>query len=185
MRGERRAEEDAGALLGDDDVAGLRLEFGPDRVIGRVDRRLVALGRGDETRDGSRRACRRSNRRSAGRRRARPRTAAWSARSPHRRIPRRSWETSSPASRAAQPHRDRPARRGRPRAARAPARRRSLRSIGGINLQHVRRDDVLPAMVFEIVDHDAAPDRLRGRSKGRPGALIWIEPNGERSLCTF
>ena len=31
MRGQRRAEEHAGALLGDDDVAGLRLELRPDR----------------------------------------------------------------------------------------------------------------------------------------------------------
>ena len=45
MRRKRRAEEDAGALLGDDHVAELRLELGPDRVvleILRVGRRLVA-----------------------------------------------------------------------------------------------------------------------------------------------
>ena len=32
-----------------------------------------------------------------------------------------------------------------------------LAPVAGIDLQHVRRDDVLPAMVLEIVVHGVAP----------------------------
>src|SRR5262249_56209228 len=32
-----------------------------------------------------------------------------------------------------------------------------LAPVAGIDLQHVRRDDVLPAMVFEIIAHGVAP----------------------------
>src|SRR5262245_62308572 len=38
------------AMLGDDDILRPRLEFRPDGVIGRIDRRLVALGRGHQAR---------------------------------------------------------------------------------------------------------------------------------------
>ena len=48
MRGERRAVERAGALLGDDHVARLRLEFRPDDEVGRIDRRILPLGGADE-----------------------------------------------------------------------------------------------------------------------------------------
>src|ERR1700689_1931962 len=48
MRGERRAIEGAGALLGDDDVALLRFEFRPYGVIGRVNGWLRALGSAHE-----------------------------------------------------------------------------------------------------------------------------------------
>jgi hypothetical protein len=41
MRNERRAEEDARALLGDDDVLRLRLELRPDGVFGRKPETLV------------------------------------------------------------------------------------------------------------------------------------------------
>jgi len=45
---ERRAEEHARTLLGDYDVVGLRLEFSPNSEVRRIERRLVALGRGDQ-----------------------------------------------------------------------------------------------------------------------------------------
>ena len=48
MGDQRRAEEYARALLGDDDVLRLRLELRPDGVVGRIDRRPVALGRGHQ-----------------------------------------------------------------------------------------------------------------------------------------
>src|SRR6516162_11596004 len=48
MRYERRAEEGAGALLGDHDILGLRLELGVDGEIRCVNGRLVALGRSDQ-----------------------------------------------------------------------------------------------------------------------------------------
>src|SRR5262245_65508583 len=48
MRQQRRPVERAGALLGDDDVPRLRLELGADVVVGRIERRPVALGGRDE-----------------------------------------------------------------------------------------------------------------------------------------
>ena len=42
MRQQRRAVEAAGALLGDDDVAGLRLELGPDGVERGIARHVAA-----------------------------------------------------------------------------------------------------------------------------------------------
>src|SRR4051794_6295311 len=50
MRRERRAIECARALLGDHDIARLRLELRSDRVIGCLYRRPAALGRTDEVR---------------------------------------------------------------------------------------------------------------------------------------
>src|SRR5207244_7852704 len=44
---QRRAEEYARTLLGDNDVAWVRLELGPDFVIGRIDGRAHPLGRSD------------------------------------------------------------------------------------------------------------------------------------------
>ena len=108
MRNQRRAEEHAGALLGDDDVLRLRLEFRPDRVVGGIDRRLVALGGGDQGRPafGAHVAGRIEDRQAGAR--ARPRTAAWSARSPHRRIRRSCSDGSWPVPPADAARRDRP-----------------------------------------------------------------------------
>src|SRR5262245_49758585 len=44
MSKQRRAVERAGALLGDDDIARLRLELGPDVIVSRIENRSVALG---------------------------------------------------------------------------------------------------------------------------------------------
>ena len=130
MRGERRAVERAGALLGDDHVARLRLELRPDDEVGRdrptTSSRLVALTNSG----GFRCACRRSNRRSAGPRRAPRRTGAWSARSPHRRSDRRRWGRSWRASPGASGRRDRPAHKDRSPRAPAPVRRRSCAGNG-------------------------------------------------------
>jgi hypothetical protein len=46
-----------------------------------------------------------------------------------------------------------------------------LAPVAGIDLQHVRRDDVLPAMVLEIVGHRIAPnskDRRETRALSTP-----------------
>ena len=170
MRHERRAEEHAGALLGDHDVVRLRLELWPDGEVGGIDRRLVALG------------CRHH---------------AWAALRAHvaGRIEDRK---TGAARRREQPlggldrgigvfaaaagmglgQLDR-----RTRAAaideliKIDCQQRRARTnedfspVAGIDLQHIRRDDVLPAMVLEIVGHGVAP-----LAEGSAGVTALQEP---------
>src|SRR5262249_11295460 len=146
----------ARALLGDDDVLRLRLELRPDGVIGRIDRRLVALG------------CRHQawtalRARIAGRVEDRKAGSAGRGKQPLGRLDRR--KGIFPA--AIRMDLGELGRRPRPPAvdhvveidreqggARADE---DLAPVAGVDLQHVRRDDVLPAMVFEIIAHGVAP----------------------------
>ena len=56
-------------------------------------------------------------------------------------------------------------------------------AVAGIDLQHVRRDDVLPAMVFEIIAHGVLLPSRKRRGRGPPSTRI--EPSGTRRRCTF
>ena len=57
-------------------------------------------------------------------------------------------------------------------------------AVAGIDLQHVRRDDVLPAMVFEIVAHGVAPVVQTLQAWPAVNADP-IEPSGAGRRCTF
>src|SRR5262249_24931583 len=59
-----------------------------------------------------------------------------------------------------------------------------LAAVAGIDLQHVRRDDVLPAMVFEIVAHGVAPVAQAPPAWSAVNADP-IEPSGAGGRWTF
>src|SRR5262245_63870755 len=56
---------------------------------------------------------------------------------------------------------------------------KDLAPVAGIDLQHVRRDDVLPAMVFEIIAHGVAPVAKR-RGRGPPPTPTRLSLAGDR-----
>src|SRR5262249_5185129 len=134
----------------------LWLELRPDGVIGRINGRLVALGRGHQARTALRA-------RIAGRIEDREAGSARRSKQPLGRLDRRKgiFAAAVGMGLCELGGRSRPARvdtvvetdreQGRARAD------KDLAAVAGIDLQHVRRDDVLPAMVFEIIAHGVAP----------------------------
>ena len=162
MRHQRRAVEARGALLGDDDVARLRLELGLDLVERRILRHALALGRGDARRQAvGPRVLGGVEDRDAG--------GAGGGEQPLGRLDRRIGVLAAGAriGLVQLRHRLWPALIGQlveiDREQRWRGADEGLADVMGVDVQHVRRDDVLPAVVFEVVGHGALPLATSGR----------------------